>query len=96
MKPLCSAILRASSVAAVLGVSATVAFAQTGANQVESGHREILLETTKSWNGAPYTHYPAGLPDIATIKVTLAPHTALPWHSHPFPNSVYVLSGTLA
>jgi quercetin dioxygenase-like cupin family protein len=27
--------------------------------------------------------------------VTLAPHTALPWHTHPFPNSVYVLSGTL-
>jgi hypothetical protein len=22
-------------------------------------------------------------------------HTALPWHTHPFPNVVYVLSGTL-
>jgi quercetin dioxygenase-like cupin family protein len=27
--------------------------------------------------------------------MTIAPHTALPWHTHPFPNSVYVLSGTL-
>jgi quercetin dioxygenase-like cupin family protein len=25
----------------------------------------------------------------------LAPHTVLPWHSHPVPNVVYVLSGTL-
>jgi quercetin dioxygenase-like cupin family protein len=29
------------------------------------------------------------------IKVTIAPHTALPWHTHPFPNAAYVLSGTL-
>jgi quercetin dioxygenase-like cupin family protein len=27
--------------------------------------------------------------------LTIAPHTALPWHTHPFPNVVYVLSGTL-
>jgi quercetin dioxygenase-like cupin family protein len=24
-----------------------------------------------------------------------APRTALPWHTHPFPNVVYVLSGSL-
>ena len=29
------------------------------------------------------------------IKLTIAPHTVLPWHTHPFPNAVYVLSGTL-
>ena len=45
--------------------------------------------------GSLYTHYPKGKPQITTIKVTLAPHTVLPWHTHPFPNSVYVLSGTL-
>jgi quercetin dioxygenase-like cupin family protein len=56
---------------------------------VASGHREILLQTTQSWNGKPYTHY------LTTIKLTIAPHTALPWHTHPIPNVVYVLSGTL-
>ena len=29
------------------------------------------------------------------IKLTIAPHTVLPWHYHPMPNAVYVLSGTL-
>src|ERR1700757_3978788 len=69
--------------------------AQTGAPLVASGHREILLQTTQSWNGKRYLHYPSGQPQLTTIKVTLAPHTALPWHTHPFPNSVYVLSGML-
>jgi quercetin dioxygenase-like cupin family protein len=70
-------------------------FAQTGAPHFASGHREILLQTTQSWNGKRYLHYPSGQPQLTTIKVTPAPHTALPWHTHPFPNSVYVLSGTL-
>jgi quercetin dioxygenase-like cupin family protein len=29
------------------------------------------------------------------IKLTIAAHTALPWHTHPFPNAGYVLSGEL-
>jgi quercetin dioxygenase-like cupin family protein len=57
--------------------------------------REILLQTIQSWNGKPYTHYPTGQPQLTTIRLTIAPHTALPWHTHPFPNVVYVLSGTL-
>jgi quercetin dioxygenase-like cupin family protein len=63
--------------------------------KIQAGQREVLLQTDKSWNGKPYTHYPAGRPQLTTLKVTIAPHTALPWHTHPFPNSVYVLSGTL-
>jgi quercetin dioxygenase-like cupin family protein len=77
------------------GASLAAALAQTQANSVASGQREILLQTTQSWNGKPYTHYPAGQPELTMIKLTIAPHTALPWHTHPFPNVVYVLSGTL-
>ena len=76
-------------------VSLITGFAQEQPIKVASGHREVLLEAAKSWNGTPYTHYPAGQPQLTTIKVTLAPHTALPWHTHPFPNVVYVLSSTL-
>jgi quercetin dioxygenase-like cupin family protein len=82
-------------IVAFAGISFVPALAQNQSNHAESGHREIVLETTKSWNGKAYTHYPAGQPQLATIKLTLAPHTVLPWHTHPFPNSVYVLSGTL-
>jgi quercetin dioxygenase-like cupin family protein len=81
--------------ATLCGASLAVILAQNGAPNIAGGHRDILLQTTQSWNGKPYTHYPTGQPQLTTIKLTIAPHTALPWHTHPFPNVVYVLSGTL-
>jgi quercetin dioxygenase-like cupin family protein len=75
--------------------SFTPLLAQNAPLKVQPGQREVLLQTEKSWNGKQYTHYPSGQPQLTTLKVTLAPHTALPWHTHPFPNVVYVLSGTL-
>ena len=85
-----------SGMTAVLcGAAISTAFAQSGSQKVATAQREILVQTTQSWNGKAYTHYPTGQPQLTTIKMTIAPHTALPWHSHPFPNSVYVLSGTL-
>jgi len=81
--------------AVIAAASLTTVLAQNSSTSVASGHREILLQTTQSWNGKPYTHYPTGQPQLTTIKLTIAPHTALPWHTHPFPNVVYVLSGTL-
>jgi len=83
------------AMAACAGISFIPALAHNQSNHTETGHREIVLATTQSWNGKPYTHYPAGQPQLTTIRLALAPHTALPWHTHPFPNSVYVLSGTL-
>jgi quercetin dioxygenase-like cupin family protein len=79
----------------ICGSSLTAMFAQNQPQNVASGHREILLQTTQSWNGKPYTRYPTGQPQLTTIKLTIAPHTVLPWHTHPVPNVVYVLSGTL-
>ena len=75
--------------------SLTPLLAQNAPLKVQPGQREVLLQTEKSWNGKQYTQYPAGQVQLTTLKVTLAPHTALPWHTHPFPNVVYVLSGTL-
>ncbi len=87
---------RILGIAAILGAaSLTAILAQSAPPTVASGKREILLEATESWNGKPYTHYPTGQPELTTIRLTIAPHTVLPWHTHPFPNSVYVLSGTL-
>lgn len=88
----------AATAATAVAALATVLLAQSAKPTkptVASGQREILLQTTASWNGKPYTHYPTGQPQLTTIKLTVAPHTALPWHTHPFPNVVYVLSGTL-
>jgi quercetin dioxygenase-like cupin family protein len=87
---------RSAGIAVLLAAaSVTPLLAQNAPLKVQTGQREVLLQTSQSWNGKPYTHYPTGQPQLTTLKVTLAPHTALPWHTHPFPNSVYVLSGTL-
>src|SRR5580658_5775821 len=86
---------RTLSAAMLALASMTVILAQSGLMKVASGRREILLQTTQSWNGKPYTHYPTGQPQLTTIRLTIDPHTALPWHTHPFPNVVYVLSGSL-
>jgi quercetin dioxygenase-like cupin family protein len=82
-------------VAGCLTAMTSIVGAQEAPEQVATAQRETLLQTTQSWNGKRYTHYPAGQPQLTTLKVTLAAHTSLPWHYHPFPNVVYVLSGTL-
>jgi quercetin dioxygenase-like cupin family protein len=81
--------------AILLGALLAAAFGQDTGLRVASGQRKILLQTSQSWNGKTYTRYPTGQPLLTTITLTLAPHTALPWHTHPFPNVVYVLSGAL-
>jgi quercetin dioxygenase-like cupin family protein len=81
--------LLASSLLA--GINVSPIRAQT----VETGKREILLQADSSWNGKPYTQYPAGRPQLTMLKVTMKPNTALPWHTHPIPNAGYVLSGDL-
>jgi len=85
----------ALAIVVLAGVSSIPALAQNQSDQSQSGQRETVVTTTSSWDGTAYTHYPTGQPQLTTIRLTLAPHTVLPWHAHPFPNSVYVLSGTL-
>jgi quercetin dioxygenase-like cupin family protein len=71
------------------------AYSQAGTDAVATAHSEILVKADQSWNGKPYTQYPKGRPELTMLKLTIAPHTKLPWHTHPFPNAAYVLSGTL-
>jgi quercetin dioxygenase-like cupin family protein len=78
----------------LLAVTSIIA-AQNAPATTATAQRETLLQTTQSWNGKPYTHYAHGQPELTTLKVTLAAHTSLPWHYHPMPNVVYVLSGSL-
>jgi quercetin dioxygenase-like cupin family protein len=78
-----------------LTVAASIGSAEEPLAKVATAQRETLLQTTQSWNGKAYTHYPTGQPQLTTLKVTIAAHTSLPWHSHPVPDVVYVISGTL-
>jgi quercetin dioxygenase-like cupin family protein len=69
-------------------------FSFTAAQEPSSPVRiETLVQSTKSWDGTAYKTYPAGQPQLSVLKVTLAPHTTMKWHTHPVPNVGYVLSG---
>lgn len=68
---------------------------QALAQQTATAHADHLLKADHSWNGKAYTHYPSGQPTLTMIKLTIPPHTALPWHTHPIPNVGYVLEGQL-
>ena len=79
-------------IAALLASSFSFGTAQQASGPVQM---ETLLQTTKSWDGTPYKAYPTGQPQISVLKVTLAPHTTMKWHTHPVPNAGYVLSGEI-
>jgi quercetin dioxygenase-like cupin family protein len=86
---------RIALTAIVAAASLSNAYAQAGADKVAAAQREVLLQADHSWNGKAYTHYPTGRPQLTMLKLTIAAHSKLPWHTHPFPNAAYVLSGTL-
>jgi quercetin dioxygenase-like cupin family protein len=65
------------------------------AQAVQTASKEVLLEADHAWNGKPYQRYPDGKPLLTVLKITVAPHAALPWHKHAVPNAAYILSGTL-
>jgi quercetin dioxygenase-like cupin family protein len=84
-----------AALAAIVAMVPSSTYAQNQPNTVAAAQGKVLLQTDRSWNGNPYTHYPTGRPELTMLKLTIAPHTALPWHTHPFPNAAYILSGTL-
>ena len=75
----------------------TLAFEEATAeeNSQQTVWSETLLRTGSSWDGEPYRSYPSGQPELSILKITLAPHTELEWHSHPIPNAAYIVSGEL-
>jgi quercetin dioxygenase-like cupin family protein len=97
--------LRREFLAAILKVAGTAAVDRGGelsnpcvaqaANKPLQIQTEILIQSMSSWDGTPYVSYPAGRPQITILKITIAPHTTMKWHSHPLPNAGYILSGEL-
>ena len=76
-------------------LASMIACAAHSENKSSPIQTETLIQSTSSWDGKPYNPYPAGPPQITILKITIAPHTALKWHSHPMPNAGYILSGKL-
>ena len=56
---------------------------------------ETLVKSSNSWDGTPLPEYPKGTPEIAVLKITIAPGEQLPMHKHPSINAGVLLSGEL-
>jgi quercetin dioxygenase-like cupin family protein len=59
----------------------------------EAAQTELLVKSTAAWNGRVYEKFGEGRPELTVVRVTIPPHTSLPWHTHPMPNVGYILSG---
>lgn len=56
---------------------------------------EVLAKSSNSWDGTPLPEYPKGTPEVAVLKITIAPGQQLPMHKHPVINAGVILSGEL-
>jgi quercetin dioxygenase-like cupin family protein len=56
---------------------------------------QVLLKTTRSWDGKPYPPYGASQPEITVLRILIPAHSTLAWHHHPVINAAYVLQGAL-
>ena len=80
-----------STLSALL-LAISVAATAADAPQVKA---ETLLSTSQSWDGTAYEAYPTGRPELTVLRMTIAPNTTLPWHTHPMLTVAYVVSGEL-
>jgi quercetin dioxygenase-like cupin family protein len=55
----------------------------------------LLLKATCSWNDIDYGAYPAGQPELTTVRMTIPANSKLHWHKHLMPNTAYIVSGEL-
>ncbi|CAB3774738.1 cupin domain-containing protein [Paraburkholderia humisilvae] len=62
---------------------------------VDGAKVTVLLKSTHAWDGARYSSYPKGQPELTVLKLIIPPHSDMPWHTHPMPSAVYVQTGTL-
>ncbi len=56
---------------------------------------EVLVESTKSWDGDQLPKYPEGQPKITVLKITIPPKYTLKPHLHPVINTGILTKGRL-
>lgn len=78
--------------ALILSLLPRAAFAAEKSSPIQT---ETVLQTTTAWDGSAYKAYPDGKPQLTVLKITIPPHTTMPWHTHPMPNAAYLVSGEL-
>ena len=54
---------------------------------------ELVVRSPNDWSGNTLPPYLTNAPEIALMRYTIPPQTALPIHQHPSINAAYVMDG---
>lgn len=60
-----------------------------------SAEKEVLLNTTSTWDGAEYNKLKIKKPEVTVLKIIINVGEELPMHKHDLVNIAYVKKGTL-
>lgn len=55
----------------------------------------LVIRSGNDWTGSPLPNYLSSTPEVAVLRFTIPPQTALPIHKHPAINAAYVMDGEL-
>ncbi len=55
----------------------------------------LVIRSGNDWTGSPLPPYLLSAPEVAVMRFTIPPQTALPVHKHPAINAAYVIDGEL-
>ena len=79
-----------SLIALMLSASLTL-----DANENNKLKVDVLVKTSKSWDGTPLKAYAKGTPEVTILKIDIPPKTKLPIHKHPYMNAGVLTKGQL-
>lgn len=65
------------------------------AEETKAVTANVLVKTGSSWDGRELPGYTSGKPEITILRITIAPGSQLPRHSHPVINAGVLLKGEL-
>ena len=60
-----------------------------------SAQKEVLLNTTSTWDKAEYKKLKIKKPEVTVLKIVIGVNEELPMHKHDLVNVAYVKKGTL-
>ena len=56
---------------------------------------DLVIRSGSDWTGSALPSYLTSAPEVAVMKFTIPPQTALPIHKHPAINAAYVVDGEI-
>lgn len=62
---------------------------------VYSAQKDVLLQTTSTWDNAHYKKLKIKKPEVTVLKINIGVGESLPMHKHDLVNIAYVKKGTL-